>query len=168
MPLPNQIVAFDPFEFFLELFFLNKVTRNDISIIKLLYTNKSEYLIYESTIVKIYITDNSFSNLIGSTEILRGVEIRNETGEYKQIESIEELRKSLRDELYDYGTNRIALAEMLKNGMVSVYDKRRTTKVTFIKMRFYDYGCGPLCGESIWYFYLPDGTLFFKAIVGMS
>jgi hypothetical protein len=55
-----------------------------------------------------------------------------------------------------------AVADILEQGMGSVYDKRNQAEVATVEIWFYSFICGPLCGEGSRSFYLPDGTLFLR------
>jgi hypothetical protein len=55
-----------------------------------------------------------------------------------------------------------AIADILEQGMGSVYDKHNQARAPTVKIWFYEFFCGPLCGEGSRSFYLPDGTLFLR------
>jgi len=61
-----------------------------------------------------------------------------------------------------------AIADILEQGMGSVYDKHNQARAATVKIWFYEFLCGPLCGEGSRSFYLPDGTLFLRVIDWMS
>jgi len=53
------------------------------------------------------------------------------------------------------------IANILEQGIASVYDKRNQAYVATVSIRYYNYICGGWCSGKMRYFYLPDGTMFF-------
>jgi hypothetical protein len=144
--------------------FKNQVLRDETITIKLVSSIGSQQLIFENDTVSIESNCEQYL-------VFLDMKVADPSISETTRLNYEETRKNI-DETNCHiefpSLSEQIVADMLEQGVVCVYDKRSNTKIMTVTVRYYEFLCGPLCGQGSRSFYLPDDTLFLRIIDWMS
>jgi hypothetical protein len=132
------------------------VLKDETRLIALVPGHDNAQTIYESDLVIVQVDERQF------------VAYQEWAGQNDRLPTpLPSLGELAADAAVDYGgdnylhpKNRILIADFLRSGSISVYDKRHQVDAPFIQVRDFAYDCGPACGSGDWNFTFPDGTIF--------
>jgi hypothetical protein len=137
--------------------FKGEVLRDEKVTVELTHSTHAQQLAYENEYVIVTVGCDQYLAYLD-------IEISNETLPESIRADDEELRKKIETtnscEGKGISLGEYTVANMLEKGMASVYDKCNQVRVATVTIWYYEFICGPLCGQGTRSFYLPDGTMF--------
>jgi hypothetical protein len=136
-----------------------KVLRDDTITVELNPSSYRDGLFYENEFVFIIVGCDQYLVYLDNL-IINFSEKGYETEQY--IKQKNDLQVSGSCENKGISLNKYDVADLLESGSAFVFDKRKQIVVHKIKIRYYDYICGPLCGSGTRTYYLPFGAIFLE------